>query len=75
MHQMLEPLRVLPVLVCRKGQVKENFMEEKIRQFTENLKIDVQILKEVVVNEEKDFSLLDENAKKKRMLSSFTNLT
>lgn len=27
-----EYLKILPVLVCRKGQVKENFMEKKIKQ-------------------------------------------
>jgi len=55
----LEFLKVLPVLVCRKGQVKENFIEEKMKQLRKNLKLDIQILKDVIVNEEKDVSLLN----------------
>jgi len=55
---VLEPLRVLPVLVCRKGQVKDNFMEEKLKQLKKNLKSDVHILKPAIINEEKDISLL-----------------
>ena len=59
MQFALEPLKILSVLVCRKGQVKENFMEEKMNQLRRNLKLDVQILKDVVVNEEKDVPLLN----------------
>jgi L-fucose isomerase-like protein len=60
----LELLKILPVLVCRKGQVKENFMEEKLKQLTENLEFDAQILKDVVINEETDVPLLDEHIAK-----------
>jgi len=60
MQSKFEPLKILPILVCRRGQVKENFVEEKIRQLRNNLKFDAQILKEVVVNEETDLSLLKE---------------
>jgi hypothetical protein len=59
-----DPLNLLPVLLCRKGQVKEDFMKEKIKQLKKNLKLDIQILKDVVVNEEKDVSLLKEQATK-----------
>jgi len=64
MQSAPETLKILPVLVCRKGQVKENFMPEKIKELKENLKLDVQILKSVVINEEKDVSLLNENVTK-----------
>jgi L-fucose isomerase-like protein len=60
----LELLKILPVLVCRKEQVKENFMEEKTKQLRENLEFDAQILKEVVINEEADVPLLNEHVAK-----------
>jgi L-fucose isomerase-like protein len=46
-------------LVCRKGQVEEDFMKEKMKQLRTNLKPDVHVLKDAVVNEEKDVSLLN----------------
>jgi L-fucose isomerase-like protein len=63
-QSLSEHLKILPVLVCRKGQVKENFMEEKLKQFRKNLKFDAQILKEVVINEEADVPLLNEHVAK-----------
>ncbi len=54
----MEPLKVLPVLVCRKGQVKDNFMDEKLKHLRKNVRSDVKILKPIVINEEKDISLL-----------------
>jgi hypothetical protein len=53
--QIWESFKVLPVLVCRKNQVEENFMEKKVKQLRENLKINVQILEHIVINEEKIF--------------------
>lgn len=64
MQSELELLKILPVLVCRKGQIKENFMEEKTKQLRENLEFDAQILKEVVINEEADVPLLNEHVAK-----------
>ena len=64
MQSELELLKILPVLVCRKEQVKENFMEEKTKQLREKLKFDAQILKEVVINEEADVPLLNEHVVK-----------
>lgn len=55
----MESLKVLPVLVCRKGQVKEGFMEEKLKQLKKKVKSDVHILKPVIINEGKDVSLLE----------------
>ena len=55
-----EPLKIFPVLVCRKGQVEENFMEKRIEQLRENLKINVQLLEHSVVNDEKDVPILKE---------------
>jgi L-fucose isomerase-like protein len=60
----LELLKVLPVLVCRKEQVHEGFLNEKLEQLRESLRIDVQILKGVDVYEEKDVQLLNEYAAK-----------
>ena len=60
----MEPLKVLPVLVCRKGQVKDRFMEEKLKQLKKKVKSDVQILKPIIINEGKDVSLLEEQRAK-----------
>jgi L-fucose isomerase-like protein len=56
----LELLKVLPVLVCRKEQAHKNFMDEKLKQLKKNLKANVQILKDIAFNDEKDVSLLNE---------------
>jgi len=63
-QSLSEHLKILPVLVCRKGQVKENFMEEKLKQFRKNLKFDAHILKDIVINEETDVPLLSEHVAK-----------
>jgi L-fucose isomerase-like protein len=55
-----ELLKILPVLVCRKEQRHENFMDEKLEQLRKNLKVDVQILKDIAVSDDKDVQLLDE---------------
>ncbi|MDH7477632.1 MAG: hypothetical protein QHH17_04535 [Candidatus Bathyarchaeota archaeon] len=60
----MKPFKVLPVLVCRKGQVEENFMEKKIKQLKENLKLSIEIQAPAVVNEEKDFPVLRESLSK-----------
>ena len=64
MQSLSEYLKIIPVLVCRKGQVKENFMEEKVKQLRKNLKIDAEILKDIVINEETDVPLLNEHIAK-----------
>ena len=64
MQPTSELLKILPVLVCRKGQVKENFMQEKVKQLEKHLKIDAQILDYAVVNDEKDVTLLKEEITK-----------
>ncbi len=63
MHPQLK-LRILPVLVCRKGQIAENFMDEKLKQLKKNLNVDVEILKGIVINEEEDIKLLKEHLAK-----------
>jgi L-fucose isomerase-like protein len=60
----LKPLRVLPVLVCRKNQVKDGFMEEKLKILRKNAKSDVQILKHIIINEENDIKLLEKQSAK-----------
>jgi len=62
MQPALKPIKILPVLVCRKGQVTENFMKEKLTKLKRNLKLDAQILKDVVINEDRDIQLLNEHA-------------
>jgi L-fucose isomerase-like protein len=63
MQTKLEPLKILPLLVCRKGQVKEDFMKAKLEQLRKNLKSDVQILKEFIINDDTDVPLLDKRVK------------
>lgn len=64
MKSDLELLRVLPVLVCRKEQVHEGFMNEKLERLKKSLKVNVQVLRGVEVYEEKDVALLNECAAK-----------
>ena len=60
----LEPLKILPVVLCRREQVHENFMDEKLKQLRKALKVNVQILNGIDVYEEKDVPLLNEYAAK-----------
>ena len=59
MQSVSEYFKILPVLVCRKRQAKENFMNKKIKQLNKNLKLNVKILKEIIINEERDVPVLD----------------
>jgi hypothetical protein len=60
----LELLKILPVVVCRKEQIRENFVDEKLKQLMKILKVDVQVLKGIDVYEEKDVQFLTEYAAK-----------
>jgi len=60
MQSWPEFLKVLPVLVCRRGQVEEDFMKERMKRLSKNLKVNVRILEDTVVNEEDDITLLEE---------------
>lgn len=60
----MEPFKILPVLICRKGQVEENFMKKKVKKLSENLKIPAQILEHAVINEEREIPLLKEHLAK-----------
>ena len=53
-----ETLKVLPVLVCRKGEEEEKFAG-KVEQLTNKLTFEAQVLKEIIVNDERDVSPLD----------------
>lgn len=53
-----ETLQVLPVLVCRKGEKEEKFAE-KVKQLQNNLSFEAYVLNGIIVNDEKDISLLD----------------
>jgi L-fucose isomerase-like protein len=61
-------LKVLPVLVCRKEQLQNNFMKEKVQQLKRNLKLDTQILDYVVITDEKDVRLIDDLATKAQVI-------
>jgi len=61
MRSKFKFLRVLPVLVCRKGQVPENFMNEKLEQLKKNLTVAAEILKVVAINEEEDVRFVKEH--------------
>ena len=58
-----DTLKVLPVLVCRKGEGEEKFTE-KVGQLTNQLTFEAQVLKEIIVNDKKDVSLLDKLVEK-----------
>lgn len=57
-------LKVLPVLVCRKKDVKRNFLERRIEQLKNNLTFKPQLLKAVIINEEIDVSSLEKPVEK-----------
>lgn len=59
-----ESLKVLPVLVCRKEDVKRNFLERRIEQLKNNLTFKPQLLKAAIVNEEGDVSFLEKPVEK-----------
>ena len=59
-----ESLKVLPVLVCRKEDVKRNFLERRIEQLKNNLTFKPQLLKAAIVNEERDVSSLEKPVEK-----------
>jgi L-fucose isomerase-like protein len=54
MKDSSECLQVLPVLVCRKEDVKEEFLERRVEQLRNSLTFKPQILKAVIVNDERD---------------------
>lgn len=64
MQSKLELLKILPILVCRKGQVSDNFMGEKLKLLKKNLDIDIELLKPVTVNDEEDVKLLKKHLAK-----------
>jgi L-arabinose isomerase len=57
------PLKVLPVLVCRKEIMSKEEFKERIKELERNLSIQVQILEEVVINEESALALLEKPTK------------
>jgi len=61
MQSKFKFLRILPVLVCKKGQVPENFMNEKLKQLNKNLTVAVKFLKVVIINEEEDIKFVKEH--------------
>jgi L-fucose isomerase-like protein len=56
-------IKVLPVLVCRKGQVPEQFLSETMETLHKNLNIETEILGGVTINDEDDLALFDVHAK------------
>ncbi|MEM3695232.1 MAG: hypothetical protein QXJ11_04665 [Candidatus Bathyarchaeia archaeon] len=63
MQNTTEQVKVLPVLVCRKGQVSERFLNERIKQLNKNLKIKAEILEGITINDEEDLAIFDVHAK------------
>lgn len=57
------PLKVLPVLVCKKEIMSKDKFKERIKELKRNLSIQVQILEKVVINEESDLVLLEKPTK------------
>jgi hypothetical protein len=54
-----KPFKVLPVMLCRKEQLEEQHLVQRIKELQKNLVVEVSLLKEVVVNDEKDLTLLE----------------
>lgn len=48
-----KPLRVLPILVCRKQQTKAVAFEKKVEELKKGLQVEVQVLKEITINDER----------------------
>jgi len=73
MKESLSPgrLEVLPVLVCRKEDVKEEFLERRIAQLKNNLTFKPRILKAVIINEERDVLSLKKDARKADVILLF----
>jgi hypothetical protein len=61
---VVSPLKVLPILVCRKKIMSEQRFGERIEELKENLSVEAQILEKIVVNKEADLPLLEEPTKK-----------
>jgi hypothetical protein len=55
--------KILPVMLCRKEQLKEQHFVQKIEELKKNLVIEVSLLKEVVITDEKDLTLLEKYEK------------
>jgi hypothetical protein len=64
-------LEVLPVLVCRKRHMKEEFLERRVEQLKNNLTFKPRILKAVVVNEESDVLSLKKHVGKADVILLF----
>lgn len=57
------PLKVVPILVCRKEIMSRQEFVERIKELKENLAVKAQILKGVIINEESDLTSLEEPVK------------
>jgi hypothetical protein len=63
-NRMKERLfKVLPVIVCRKEQLEEQHFVQRIEELRKNLVVEVSLLKEVMVNEEKNLTPVEKHAK------------
>ena len=56
-------LNVLPVIICREDQLKEEELAKRVEELKRNLIFDVSLLEGVVIKEEKDFPLLEKYTK------------
>lgn len=54
----LKPLRVLPILVCRRQQTEDVALGKRVEELKKNLLVEAQVLKKIVVNDETDTAVL-----------------
>ena len=57
------PLKVVPVLVCRKDIMSKQEFVKRVKELKKNLSVNAQILKSIIINEESDLTSLEESVK------------
>ena len=57
------PIKVVPILVCRKEIMSRQEFVERIKELKENLSVKAQIIKGVIINKESDLTSLEEPVK------------
>lgn len=64
MRQISHSFKILPLLVCRKEIMSEEEFKKRLRELNENLKVEAQILRGVIISEESDLALLADPVKR-----------
>lgn len=52
-----KPLKLLPILVCGKEQTKDVNFKKRVEELKKNLHLEVQVLKEIIVNDDRDITV------------------